>query len=82
MKIPPAHGDGGSSIKLVLQINEIPPAHGHGGSSTTNQRESSRLTGTAVPVLSLYYKSTKIQPAHGDGVSSTKLVLSVFGSKA
>ena len=38
---------------------------------------SSRLTGTSVPVLSLYYKSMQIQPADGNVGSSTQLVLEI-----
>ena len=37
--------------------------------------ESRRVTGTSIPVLSLYYKAMKFQPSRGNVDSSTKFVL-------
>ena len=87
------HANINSSTKLVLQSNEIQPAQGNIDSSTKlvlqSNEQSSRLTKTSIPVLSLYYKAMKNQlahlslyykamknrPAHGNLDSSTKLVL-------
>ena len=42
---------------------------------TTIQRNSGRLTEASIPVLNLYYDSTKFRPAHGNVDSSTTFVL-------
>ena len=67
MEIQPAAGNSRSSTKLVLPETENPagrwPRRFQYQTCTTRERKSSRPLATAVPVLNLYYQTTKIQPA-------------------
>ena len=73
-----AASHGRSSTQVVLPKNGNPAGRRRrpfqDASCTTKERTSSRLLGTAVPVLKLYYYRTEIQPAAGDGRSSTQVV--------